>query len=206
MSTKSGKGSSESTAPPKKTMRTPTLPRRARDIVNRHHAAQEAAKDGKKKPAPTKPAAEKPKEPQAPSLLENGKEDHPESAPAAPPSPESAPIRTEVHGEMRRDGSHVVTVERPDAVYVQGDVYRVSCGSEGVAGLRAIKDPTKRFATIAKRMRIRPDIDVPSKEILKEAYDQDMELIWRVVEGVSLVGHRGPTLEETAERGNGKKH
>lgn len=51
---------------------------------------------------------------------------------------------------------------------------------------------------LLKSVRFRTDRDPPPKDAIPRAFSLDLEVLWRKFQGQSLIGVRGPTLEETA--------
>lgn len=152
----------------------PKLPPKARKIIAEHHRAAAAA--GKKGAADAG----------------GGLSEANQRALAAQAPDASTPMN---ESERNR---HIVVEERDPATYIQGDIFRISCGSKGVEGIRSIADPIKRYEAVVSRMRRIPGIELPPREVVFQSYKQDLETIWRIIEKASLVGSRGKTIHEAA--------
>jgi hypothetical protein len=113
----------------------------------------------------------------------------PEPEPADPP---------EVHPNRGYDPSAMVWKSRSDVGIMTGDVYELRFTEEAFDRFSGEKDPTKRTEKIARRMRIRSGIEVPSKADLANAFRMDFETFWRKLNGITLEGSRGKTIEEVA--------
>lgn len=111
----------------------------------------------------------------------------------------------EAHSPSRPyDPAAMTWTSRSDVGMMTGDVYEIRFTEEAFEKFSGEKDPTKRTERIARRMRIRAGIEVPSKADLPTAYRLDFEQFWRKLNGISLEGSRGKTIEEVAN-GMGSK-
>lgn len=115
------------------------------------------------------------------------------------PEPEPVdPPEAHAPAHATHDPAALVWTKRSDVGTLTGDVYQVRFTEEAYDKYFEERDPTKRSGKIARKMRIRTGIEVPAKAELATAFKIDFETFWRKLEGVSLVGSRGKTIEEVA--------
>lgn len=97
------------------------------------------------------------------------------------------------------DPSALRWVPRSDVGEMLGDVFQLRFTREAFDRFVNEKSPTKRTETIARKMKLQSGLDGMSKESLKDAWEQDFETFWRKLNGLSLVGSRGKTIEDVTK-------
>lgn len=169
---------------PKESSTSPKLPPRARAVIAQAKAKQPPKKEhGKIRVEVSRP-------------FKAGKGPIKSDTIKGPPNPIPPTKPGETHKPY--NGIEVVP-HHSDSEEIRAEFYSARFSDKALEKLHNETDAQERRDLVTKKVHLMAGVGTPPRGMLGSVYANDVEAIWRHIEGIPMEGARGPTVEQTAE-------